>query len=179
RDGASFDVTLKDAATLAQIRSEIEVQSRTVASDAATTRVSVTLDSATGKLRLKDLTAGANEFALAALYGSTAGSDLALTGISATGDTIQGGSIAASLVRATRLADIGAAGVNLAPGTGGKHLHFTLGDGSVTFDVDLTGAITVGDVIDKIAEQSKSAGNVRVEATIGAGNQLVLTDKTA
>ena len=112
RDGSSFDVSLKDATTLEQIRSAIEVQSRTDATSALSKRVAVTFDSTTGKLSLKDSRAGAGAFTVTALYDSIAGADLGITGVAAAGDTITGGSLGVGLSDATLLATLnGGAGV--------------------------------------------------------------------
>src|SRR6185503_19222504 len=178
-DGTSFDVSLKDATTLEQIRSELEVQSRTNPASATSKRLTVTFDSASGKLSLKDGTAGAHALTIEALYDSTIGAELGIVGNTA-GDTLQGGAIAASLLATTRLADIGAGGVRLATGASGKHLHITFSDGSTPLDVDLSTAGTLADVIDRIQMQSRS-GNpavARVQASLGPGGQLVLVDKT-
>ena len=182
-DGSTFDVSLKAALTIEQIRSAIEVQSRATPTGAK--RLTVTFDVASGKLSLKDGTAilgGTHALTIEALYDSTAGADLGIIGATA-GDTLQGSALAAPVIGTTRLADIGAGGVSLAKGASGKHLHITLSDGTTTFDVDLTGATTVAQVIDKIQVQSRTTADdpatARVQVTLGADSKLVLTDKTA
>src|SRR6185436_9054186 len=177
RDGTTVNVSLEAASRIDDVAAILEVEGGYLASG----QPKITLTIEDGKRLV--LTDNTQPFVITPVSGLAA-FDLGLTQLAdaATGKNIVGAARSVALSEATLLADIGATGVRTTAGTNGKHLHVTLSNGSPAFDVDLTGALTLADVFDKIKVQSRTdandANSWRVSGSVEAGSKIVLTEKT-
>ena len=159
RAGHSTIIDLADAVTLDDV-----VKKFNTAID-----VSVKASVVNGKLTLADntgLTSG--NFTISDLAGGTAAADLGVAGVNTTG-TVTGGDLS-FIGRSTRLASLndgnGVADAN------GNDFVLTSSDGTA-FNIDLKGAVTVGDLLDNI----NIAANGKIVASVNpTGNGIRLTD---
>ncbi|MEQ9460748.1 MAG: hypothetical protein RIG82_07345 [Phycisphaeraceae bacterium] len=128
-----------------------------------------------GRLNVIDTSAGANAFRIFTAATDT-GNALAQLGLEASDggagdiDNLNNGTITGTsvFVSSTRMSLVGLSG------TGAEEIRINLQDGSNRV-VDLSEALTIGDVIDAI--QSQTSGDVSV--TIDGNDRLQLTDNTA
>lgn len=169
RTGNDLAVTLADGTTL-----NIDLGAADTVGDVLTAinaanpaKLSAAIGTDGNRLKLTDLTAGANPFAVANVGDGTAAKDLGLTTTAAAG-VITGRRLASGL-RDTLVTSLhGGAGL----GTLGK-IDIT-NRGGVTSQVDLAGAETLGDIIEEFNSQA-----VGVTAAVNsARNGIVLTDTT-
>ncbi len=158
-DGSTVNVELGNAKTLGDVLDAINA--------AAPTQLSAEIGSDGNRLKLTDLTTGAETFAVTNVGSGTAADDLGLT-LASAGDTLTGGRLASGL-RDTLVASL----------QGGRGIG-TLGQiditnrNNVTSNVDLSGAETLGQIVSTINSQA-----VGVTAAINsARNGIVLTDTT-
>ena len=159
RAGHSSVIDLSDAVTLDDV-----VKKFNTAVD-----ISVKAAVVNGKLTLTDntgLTSG--NFTISDLAGGTSAADLGVAGTNTTG-TVTGGDLS-FIGRATRLASLND-GNGVADATGNDFV-LTSSDGTA-FNIDLKGAVTVGDLIDNI----NTAANGKIVASVNpTGNGIRLTD---
>jgi flagellar hook-associated protein 2 len=158
-DGASVAIDLGEAKTLGDVINTINT--------ATAGKVSATVGGDGNRLELKDLTTGSGTFTVSNVGAGTAATDLGLT-IAAVGDTLSGGRLVSGLEDTLISSLKGGAGL----GTLG-HLSITNRD-NASFDVDLSGAETLDDIISRINSQA-----IGVTASVNsARNGIQLTDTT-
>lgn len=160
RDGSSVDIDLDGITTLSQLITKIN----TASGGNVIARVNA---DGTG-LELVDQTAGASTFRVVALNDSSAAADLGLLGEDQDADGVLTGARLIATINSKLLANLnGGAGVELGV------IRITNRAGQAT-DVDLTGAASVADLIDRINQ----AGAGVTASLNAAGNGLRLTDNT-
>ncbi|MEO1496149.1 MAG: flagellar filament capping protein FliD [Planctomycetota bacterium] len=143
--------------------------------------IDVTATANADSFTLTDNTGGAGTLRIRDVGGGTTAADLGLADLAASGGTTSvTGSDVYTLSAATTLATLNDGnGIDLgndAPGI--DDLDITLRDGTTKLGVDLTGAETLGDVIDAINNDADNGGSLT--AAISAdGFGLTLTDNTA
>ena len=128
------------------------------------------------RLTLSDNIGGASTLTVQEVNGGSTAADLGLAGISTTASSATGADVFGlhSGTKLTKLNDD--SGVRTQAGV--DDLFFTLADETADLSLDLSGAATLGDVVDTINSDANLAG--KVTATIAAdGNRLELTDLTS
>ncbi len=158
-NGTSVSIDLGNATTLGDVINAIN--------SGSSGAVTASIGSDGNRLQLQDNTTGSSAFSVANVGTGTAAQDLGLTA-SASGNTLSGNRLVSGL-RDTLISSLkGGEGI----GTLG-HLSITNRNG-VSSDVDLTGAETLGDVVNAINTQATG-----VQASINAArNGIQLTDTT-
>ncbi|QDT36331.1 flagellar filament capping protein FliD [Stratiformator vulcanicus] len=159
RSGVTAEVDLSKAYTVQDVLSAIN--------DAST---SITATTSGGQIVLTDTSGGAGSLSVADRSGGKAAVDLGILG-STTGDTLTGSEVYA----ATENLTLG----QLDDGNGlyaaaGDDLRITARDGT-NIDVDLSTALTVGEVVEAINDDAENGG--KVTASISDG-RIVLSDST-
>jgi flagellar hook-associated protein 2 len=158
-DGSSLAIDLGDAKTVGDAVNAIN--------NGSSGKLSASISADGNRLQLKDLTTGSGTFAVTNVDSGTAATDLGLTG-AATGDTISGARLVSGLKDSLVSSLKGGAGI----GTLG-HLSIT-NRNNVTSDVNLSGAETLGDIVNRINTQATG-----VTASFNsARNGIQLTDTT-
>jgi flagellar hook-associated protein 2 len=158
-DGSTVAVDLDGAKTLG------DVQSKFIAAGAGKLTVSVGSDG--NRLQLTDNTTGSGKFAVSNVGTGTAATDLGLT-TAASGNTITGNRLVSGL------SDTLLSSLKGGQGLGALGTIGITNRNNVTSNVDLSGASTLGDIVDAI--NSHATG---VTASINsAGNGIVLNDTT-
>lgn len=140
--------------------------------------ISVTAAAEGDAFTLTDNSGGSGTLRVSEVGLGTTATDLGLGGKSTTGDTLTGDDIY-RLHEGTKLSALnGGVGVRITDSTTElDNLSFTLRDGTTTFGVDLSGAVTLGDVVDAINDDEDNEG--QLTAAISAdGRRLELTDNT-
>ncbi|MEI7464470.1 MAG: hypothetical protein WCJ87_03920, partial [Burkholderiales bacterium] len=186
-----FDVALTGLTTLDQVISRIETASRTTANDPASKRVTVRIGPQADRLVIEDRSLQVVK--VSALNGLRTGQSLVglgLVGEDSDGDgSLAGTSLAGpsgaplTLTANTLLASLNGPAVGVADLADTRaSLRVSLRTGT-SFDVTLTGATTIQQVIDKIEAASRTVAadpttkrvTVRIDA---AGSRLIIDDKT-
>jgi flagellar hook-associated protein 2 len=157
QDGTNIDVNLTTLNTVQDVLTAINSASGNGG------KVVASVDNQSNGLILTDTSGGAS-FTVSALNGSKAADDLGLTGTAST--TMNGKAILAPLNTAFLSSLKGGAGLALG------QFDITNKAGAVT-SVDLTGSVTVQDVLDKINTAGAGAGITAALSTAGNGIQLV------
>ncbi|MEQ8847039.1 flagellar filament capping protein FliD [Botrimarina sp.] len=168
RSGATALVDLRAARTIDDVIEAIN----------SAVEIDVTASADGGRLVLTDQSGGAGELRVRDVSGGAAAAELGLlnaaSGDTLTGDTIFGLSAATDLAS---LRDNLGVRVTDEAGADANAVRFTLGDGT-SATVDLAGANSLGDVLDRINNASEFGG--QLTAAISAdGTRLVLTDSTS
>ncbi|MEM6329256.1 MAG: flagellar filament capping protein FliD [Planctomycetota bacterium] len=168
KSGATAVVDLRAAQTVDDVLLAIN----------SSTDVQVTASTSGDSFTLTDNSGGAGTLSVRDVGQGTTAEDLGLGGQSTTGTTLTGLD-RYGLSRATRLATLNdGAGVRISDDlTNVDDLTFTLRDGTTTFGVDLSGATTVGAVIDAINNDADNGGNLTA-AISSDGRSITLTDNT-
>jgi flagellar hook-associated protein 2 len=145
------------------------------------TDINVTATVEGDQIRLTDNTGQSGTLSVQEVNNGKTAADLGMLGITAAGVTTSGlGSDIFSLHAGTRLTTLNDGnGVYFTNSTSAvDDLVFKLRDGSTPIGLDLSGAQTLGDVVDKINNSQSLSGKVTA-AISPDGNRLVLTDLTA
>jgi flagellar hook-associated protein 2 len=145
------------------------------------TDINVTATVEGDKIRLTDNTGQSGTLSVQEVNNGNTAADLGLLGVTAAGVTTSGlGSDIFSLHSGTRLSSLNDGnGVYFTNSTSAvDDLVFQLRDGSDPIGLDLSGAQTLGDIVNKINDSEELDGKVTA-AISGDGNRLVLTDNTA
>ncbi len=157
-DGSSFDIGLGTARTIGDVLTAITA--------AGGGKLTAAVDTATNAITVTDTTSGGGTFAVTADVGSNAAKDLGLLGRTATGATITGKAVLASLDSVLISSLSGGSGLTL-----GK-IDVTDRSGT-SRTIDLSAAVSVQDLIDKI----NSTAGLAVQAKLNqSGNGIALTD---
>ncbi|HUG90813.1 MAG TPA: flagellar cap protein FliD N-terminal domain-containing protein [Planctomycetaceae bacterium] len=159
RAGSTAEIDLSNVQTVDDVLAAIN----------ASQTIAVTASARDGHLVLTDTSGGAGSLSVADLNGGHAAEDLGLAGTAA-GDTLTGQTVfeITSDFTFNLLND----GNGLRTISGAPALRVTLSDDTV-LDVNLDGAATLGDVIDRINEHEDNGG--KLSATL-AGGRLELAD---
>lgn len=158
-NGSVVDVSLGAATNLGAVVKAINA--------AGGSKLSASLDTTNNSIVLTDNSGGGGTLSVAALNGSEAAQDLGLTG-PATGNTIQGKTVLASLDSTLVSSLHGGSGVPLG--------NITITDrNNINSTIDLAGAGSVQDIINDI--NTATGGNVTASLN-AAGNGLELTDNS-
>lgn len=158
-NGSTFTVSLATASTLGDVINDINT--------ASGGKVTASIPTGSAGIQITDNSGGGGTFSVADINGSQAAQGLGLT-VAASGNTIQGQAVVASL-DSTLLSSLnGGAGLSL-----GK-IAFTDGAGG-SQTLDFSGATSVQDVLNKI----NSATGVKLNASLNAaGNGIAITDQS-
>ena len=159
RDGTTIDVTLGTARTIGNVIDAINA--------AAGTRVKADVAPGANGIRLSDTSGGAGAFSVTALNGSKAASDLGIQA-SPAGPVINGQPILAGLNTVLISSLQGGAGISLG------RISITDRTGSTSV-IDLSGARTVQEVLDRITNDTGVGVTARLKAS---GNGIQITDDT-
>jgi len=158
RDGTTYDITVGDSKTIADLAEVIDTA----------TAGNVTLEGSGASLRLTDNTAGGSTFGVAALNSSNAALDLGILTTDGDADGVITGSRVLANLNSKLLKNLNGGG-GVTAGT----ISITNRAGVATA-IDLSSAASISDVIDLI-----NGAGANVTASLNsAGNGLLLTDET-
>ncbi len=157
-DGSSFDIDLGTARTVGDVITAITT--------AGAGKLTAAVDTATNAIKVTDTTSGGGTSAVTAVVGSNAAKDLGLLGRTASGGTITGKAVLASLDSVLLSSLNGGSGLTLG------NINVTDRSGS-SATINLATAVSVQDVIDKIS----AASGVQVTAKLNqSGNGIAIVD---
>ena len=159
-DGSTFNISLSGAATIGDVITDINT--------VGGSKLSAAINSAGNGITLTDSSGGSGTFAVAAPNGSTAATNLGLTG-TASGNAINGVPLISGLDSVLVRSLNGGSGIAL----GNIGITDAKGDAGT---INLAGATSLSDVINAI---NNNTSGVKVTASINqAGTGLLLTDNS-
>lgn len=167
-NGSNVQVTLGAAQTVGDVLSAIN--------KAGAGKVTAAINTTNNSIDLTDLTGGAGTLSVAALNGSTAASNLGLTG-AASGNVVHGGTLLAGLDSVLISSLNGGSGIAMG------QISLTNRNGQ-SATVDLSGAKSFQDIIDSInnagigvsASLNNSGDGIALQDTTGGSGNLVVSD---
>ena len=170
RDGESGVIDLRGAQTIDDVIAAINNSSD----------IDVTASVSGDQFVLTDSTGGVGNLRVQEISGGTTAASLGLSGINVASDTATGADVF-DLSRDTKLSSLNdGIGIYSTDSTEDlvevDDLKFTLRDGTVG-GVDLTGATTLGDVIDRINDDEHLTGKITASISLD-GTRLEITDTT-
>lgn len=167
RDSASIDVDISNSTTLQDVIDAINNDSENGG------KITASIVSSANGIRLTDNTGGGGDLSVASLNSSSAASDLGIEKTVSGSNTLDGDAIIAGLNTVLLKTLNGGSGVGW---VSGDDFQVQMRSGS-TFNVDISGDVTLQDVIDSI---NNAAGNTNVTASYDKeGHALLLSDTSS